>query len=250
MARLPRLRGRSRSGAAKARRPLGPWAWFLVLLALLGALVAWLASGAARLPDDDAVSARLVHGVVLAAVIGAGIIHGRRIGFRGALGAAFAWLAIGAGLVLVYSYRFELEGAWQRIAGELVPDRAMVAEGRALSFRRAADGHFYVAAAVNGAAIRFLVDTGASTTVLDPRDAARAGLDPAGLAYTQRFRTASGMVAGAPVTLERVEIGPVVLRDVRASVNAVPLGTSLLGISTLAEFRRWRVEDDTLVLEY
>jgi aspartyl protease family protein len=230
-------------------RRLGPWAWFVILAIALGALVAWLASGAGGWPADHAGGAQLVQGVALAALIGAGLIHGRRLGFKGALGAAFAWLALGAGLVLAYSYRFEAERAWNRIASELVPGRAVTSHGT-LTVRRAADGHVYIRTRVNGADIRFLVDTGATSTVLDPRDAVRAGLDPRALSFSQTFRTANGIVRGAPVTLARIEIGQILLRDVRASVNEVGLGTSLLGISTLGRFNRWRVEDGTLTLEY
>jgi aspartyl protease family protein len=211
--------------------------------------VAWLASSTGGLPDDHAGGAQLVHGVALAALIGAGLIHGRRLGFKGTLGAAFAWLAIGAGLVLAYSYRFDTERAWNRIVSELMPGRAVTTHGT-FTVRRAADGHFYIRTRINGAEVRFLIDTGATSTVLDPHDAVRVGLDPRALSFSQTFRTANGIVRGAPVTLARVEIGQVALRDVRASVNEVSLGSSLLGISTLERFRRWRVEDGTLTLEY
>ncbi|MDX1484321.1 MAG: TIGR02281 family clan AA aspartic protease [Alphaproteobacteria bacterium] len=226
------------------------WLWFAILAGALTALVLWLASSRGGLPDDAEGGSRIIHGIVLAALIAAGLIHGRRIGFKGALGAAFAWLAIGAALVLGYSYRFELGHAWQRIAGEVVPDAAMQTGARSLTVRRAADGHFYITAAVNGTSIRFLVDTGASTTVLGPREAKRIGIDPARLDFTERFRTANGLVRGAPVTLPSLTIGPVRLTNVRASVNEVPLGASLLGISTLKRFRTWTVEGDRLTLGY
>lgn len=235
----PRLRSRF----------LGPWAWFFILLAARGGLLAWLASGSGRLPDDHAEGARLLQGVLLAALIGAGVIHGRHMGLKTTLGAAFIWLALGAGLVLAYSYRFEAERVWNHLAAELVPDRIRTAQG-AIRVRRADDGHFYMRALVNGVEVRFLVDTGATTTVLDPRDAARVGFDPGQLSFSETFRTANGTVRGARVSLAQVELGPVTLRDVRASVNGAPLGTSLLGISTLERFRAWRVEDGTLTLEY
>ena len=58
------------------------------------------------------------------------------------------------------------------------------------------------------------------------------------------------MVRGAPVTLARLTLGPVQFRNVRASVNEVPLGGPLLGISTLALFKSWKVENDRLTLSY
>lgn len=231
------------------RRPLGPWAWFAIFALALTALVLWLASGAGRLPDDRVSGAQMVQGVLLAALIGAGLVQGRRIGFRGAAGAALAWLAVGAALVLAYSYRYQAQDAWRRITGEIVPDQVHAGAGR-LTVRRAADGHFYMRARVDGVEVRFLIDTGAGETVLDPRDAVRIGLDPARLRFTQSFQTANGIVRGAPVMLRSFEVGPLHLTNVRASVNAVPLGTSLLGVSTLGRFLRWHVANDTLTLEY
>jgi aspartyl protease family protein len=226
------------------------WIWFAIIAGGLTAMVLWLAAERGGLPDDPAGGSRIIHGVVLAALIAAGLIHGRRIGFKGALGAAFAWIAIGALLVLGYSYRFEFQNAWQRIAGEVVPAATTRTGPRSLTVRRADDGHFYIRGQVNGTSIRFLVDTGATTTVLGPRDAARIGIDPARLSFTQRFRTANGLVRGAPVTLPSLTIGPVRFQGVRASVNEVPLGGPLLGISTLKLFKSWKVENDRLTLTY
>ncbi|MCZ6885803.1 MAG: TIGR02281 family clan AA aspartic protease, partial [Alphaproteobacteria bacterium] len=76
------------------------------------------------------------------------------------------------------------------------------------------------------------------------------GIDPSRLVFNQRFRTANGIVRGAAVMLPRLTIGPMTLRNVRASVNEVALSDSLLGISTLARFKSWKVEDDRLTLSY
>jgi aspartyl protease family protein len=191
-----------------------------------------------------------MQGIIIASLIAAGLVHGRRIGFKGALGAAFAWLVIGAVLVLGYSYRFEAKRVWQRVSGEIVPDSATQTGTRSIQVRRASDGHFYIRTRINGTTVRFLVDTGASTTVLDRDDAIRAGIDPSRLSFNQRFRTANGIVLGASVTLPRVTIGPVALSGVRASVNGAPLSSSLLGVSTLERFRSWKVEDGRLTLTY
>ena len=226
------------------------WIWFAIFAAALTALVLWLAADRGGLPDEAAGGSRIIHGVVLAALIAAGLVHGRRIGFKGALGAAFVWIAIGAVLVLGYSYRFEAKRVWQRVSGEIMPDSPTAIGARSIQVRRADDGHFYIRAEVNGVVIRFLVDTGATTTVLSPKDAIRAGIDPSRLSFNQRFRTANGIVMGAAVMLPRLTIGPFALSGVRASVNGAPLSNSLLGISTLARFKSWKVEDGRLTLSY
>ena len=48
---------------------------------------------------------------------------------------------------------------------------------------------------VDGTAMRFLVDTGASDVVFTLEDAARLGLDPSRLEFSDRMTTANGVVA-------------------------------------------------------
>src|SRR2546423_15539106 len=48
--------------------------------------------------------------------------------------------------------------------------------GNALVYHADKAGHFWIDAVVNGAAVRFVVDTGASTVTLTPADAAAAGV--------------------------------------------------------------------------
>lgn len=109
-------------------------------------------------------------------------------------------------------------------------------------------GHFLVDAEVNGTSVMFLVDSGASSVVLSPEDARRVGLPPDRLRYTERFHTANGTVRAAPVELREIRIGQMAQRSVPASVNEVPIGVSLLGMSFLSRLERWAVEDGKLAL--
>ncbi|MCX8100973.1 MAG: TIGR02281 family clan AA aspartic protease [Geminicoccaceae bacterium] len=111
-------------------------------------------------------------------------------------------------------------------------------------------GHFYLEARVHGEPIRFVVDTGASAVVLDPEDARRIGLAPERLRFSERFRTANGLVRVAPVTLRELRIGQLALPHLPAVVNEAPIGVSLLGTSFLARLQGWRVEGGRLLLEW
>jgi aspartyl protease family protein len=111
-------------------------------------------------------------------------------------------------------------------------------------------GHFYLEARVDGEPIRFVVDTGASAVVLDPEDARRIGLGPERLRFTERFRTANGLVRVAPVTLRELRIGQLAMPYLPAVVNEAPIGVSLLGTSFLARLAAWRVEGGRLHLEW
>ena len=113
---------------------------------------------------------------------------------------------------------------------------------------RAADGHFYADARVNGTPVRFLVDTGASTIALTGRDAAAMGLawDPA--AVVMVAQGASGPVYGVTVMLDRVELGHHSATQVPAMVVPEGLGISLLGQSFLSTVPAVKMAGETMVL--
>ncbi len=119
---------------------------------------------------------------------------------------------------------------------------------RALTIRASAGGHFMIEADVDGADIRFMVDTGATEVVLTPEDAVRIGFDLRARNFTRQFNTAGGVIRAAPVTLRRLRIGQFVLRDVEAWVNEAPLVVSLLGMSFLKRLDGYEVLDGKLIL--
>jgi aspartyl protease family protein len=123
------------------------------------------------------------------------------------------------------------------------------ANSRSLTIRAGADGHFAVDARVDGRRIAFVVDTGASQITLRESDAARLGLHPSPRDYRVRINTANGEGRAAVVELGMVEIGNIVVRDLRALV--VPdqaLSVNLLGMSFLSRVR-FAHERGRLVLE-
>ena len=165
------------------------------------------------------------------------------------------WVAFGLFLVTSYSYRQELSAVLYRVAGELIPaGQTMVVEtedksAHAVRVRRRFDGHFSVRAAINGQAMLLLVDTGASTVVLKPADAARAGVDTSELSYSVPVQTANGLAYAAPVHLRTVTIGPLVIHNVDALV-AKPgsVNENLLGMSFLMRLRSYEFSKDFLTL--
>ena len=113
--------------------------------------------------------------------------------------------------------------------------------------KRATDGHYYARAEVNGAEIRFLVDSGASIVALSRADAMRAGIAVNDGEFTDTAQTAGGTVQMKPVTLDRVSIGPVVAERVRAAVLPGE-GISLLGQSFLTRIREVEISNGEMRL--
>ena len=115
--------------------------------------------------------------------------------------------------------------------------------------RSAANGHFYLDAEIDGEGIAVMVDTGASIVALRQTDARRAGIRVHRDDFNLPLSTANGTAYAAPVTLDRVAVDDIEIRNVRAVV--VPdeqLSISLLGTSFLNKLRRFEVSDGTLVL--
>jgi aspartyl protease family protein len=167
---------------------------------------------------------------------------------------AVTWLALGLGLVTLYAYKDDLMPIAARVVGELLPGSAMTVEESTnglteVRLRRRLDGHFTANVEVNGKTISMIVDTGASTIVLRPEDAAKAGIDVSRLTYKVPVLTANGRTVAARVYVDKVAIGPLDRQRVEALVAQPGAMTqSLLGMSFLSRLRSYEFSGDFLTL--
>ncbi|MFC7290329.1 TIGR02281 family clan AA aspartic protease [Hirschia litorea] len=119
----------------------------------------------------------------------------------------------------------------------------------AASLRKRPDGHYWAQARVDNLyQINFMVDTGASICVLTPEDARRLGYDFATMEKDIKIKTASGSTYGASITIKRLEIGRVLLKDVDAVVLDDNLEQSLLGMSFLERLTSWEVSKAAIII--
>ena len=176
------------------------------------------------------------------------LLSRRDLDFKKVLKYLAAWAAVGFVVVALYAYRFEFSDFKSRIAGELNPAKARVGKEGELIINLAQDGHFYLNTKINGAPIRFMIDTGASDLVLSIADAKKVGIDVKNLNFNKVYQTANGKSFGASIVLEEVEVANVKFVKVGASVNNAPMGVSLLGMSFLRQFRKYEFYQDRLVL--
>jgi aspartyl protease family protein len=110
---------------------------------------------------------------------------------------------------------------------------------------RSPDGHFYADAQVNGAPVRFMIDTGATIVALTRDDAQRAGIQFG--SDRALVRGVGGPVEVIPVTIDRLAIGSLAATQVDAAV-ADDLGVSLLGQSFLSRVGSVEIRGDRMVL--
>ncbi len=141
-------------------------------------------------------------------------------------------------------------GASQPVLAKRNGSARAPAAGSEIVLQAGPHGHFMVDAVVNGEALRFLVDTGASSIFLTPRDAEKIGLTPARLTFSERYDTANGEIRAAPVNLRSLRIGQLEFYDLPASVGEAPGSVSLLGMTFLKRFDSYQVSGDTLTLAW
>ncbi len=108
-------------------------------------------------------------------------------------------------------------------------------------------GHFLGQGSINGRAVQFLVDTGASSVALSVSDAERLGLNyqagqPIGLS------TANGVTRGWRLVLDSVRLGDVEVFGVEAVVTPQGMPFVLLGNSYLSRFDMKR-DNDQMTLD-
>lgn len=138
-------------------------------------------------------------------------------------------------------------------AASLRPEQAALAApaptAAPASIRKAADGHYWAEANVNGKAVRFLVDTGATAVALTLDDAKRLGIDTAHLSYSYDVITADGKARAAMVKLASISIAGAKVDNVDALVIEKGLGASLLGMSYLGRLRAFEATQTALILK-
>ncbi|WP_137888588.1 TIGR02281 family clan AA aspartic protease [Pseudomonas sp. 2FE] len=118
-----------------------------------------------------------------------------------------------------------------------------------LSIAKGVGGHYWIAGAVDGHPVQFLVDTGATSVALNDAQAKRLGIDYRVEGQPMMVSTASGTAKAWRITLKRVKVGGLEVLGVEAVVleGAAPT-EALLGMSFLNRVG-WREEQGVLVLE-
>ena len=195
--------------------------------------------------------------VAMALVVAGGIIRkplplaGGLLRFIGNIGLIYAMLTAILQVARGNGYGFDLplpgalSGATASDAGGQV---AQSVSGRETSVPMAPDGHFWVRAQVNGVSRRFLVDTGATLTTLSPDSADLANIRPKRWGSQVVLNTANGATTGSLATIDRLQVGNVVARNIDAVV-APGLGeTNVLGMNFLSRLAGWRVEEGRMIL--
>lgn len=181
-------------------------------------------------------------------------------GARQAVSAGAAWCVLAGAVAFSLAFFNEIKGVARDVLGlapiegapvSAAPARvARSAPGPIAEIHASNHGHYFARAEINGRPVDVLIDSGASLVALAYDDARRAGVNVRPSDFTQRVSTANGFARVAPVVLDRVSIGDVMVRNVAAAVSEPgALETSLLGMSFLGRLQRVDMRSGTLVLQ-
>jgi len=155
----------------------------------------------------------------------------------------------GVTLISVERDRATIESGGKRrvlVRGQTYSTSAPGADRQSVTMSAGAGGHFMVDGQINGGAIRFMVDTGATAIAIPASDANRLRID-----YRKgrpgTTQTASGPTAMYIVRLDRVRVGAIELQNIDAIVIEQGLTVALLG-NTFLNRMEMRREGQTMTL--
>ena len=157
---------------------------------------------------------------------------------------ALAWVAIfGAGFVL-FTFRDNLGWVAQRLKSEAIG--TPVEQGQETRIPMAIDGHFWVTAKLNGHDVKFLIDSGATTTTIDLDTAKAAGVKVSAR-RDQYVRTGNGIIRVSSGRADELTIGGIRRRNVGLEI-ADNDDLNVLGMNYLSSLSGWGVEGRWLVM--
>jgi aspartyl protease family protein len=173
---------------------------------------------------------------------------------------AIAWVVLIFGGYLLFRAIEPQITKWQqdRRSGDVMiaPDSAgpqssatETVGGTVLKVPMSNDGHYWVDAQVNGQSVRFLIDSGASTTALGQQTASTLALLPDSGSNMVMVQTANGPVSAQRAIVAEMDVGPIRATQLPVIVSPAFGTVNVLGMNFLGKLKSWRVEDGVMILE-
>jgi aspartyl protease family protein len=163
--------------------------------------------------------------------------------------AAFAWIAIFAALFAIFSFRFEFKTVWERVKDDISGTAGQSVSGEEITIRRQDDGHYWLQLDVNGKPVRFMIDSGATTTAVNGKTARETGIEVDTDGYPVFLNTANGSVAAQRGIIQSLKIGTHEIGQHNVVVSESFGDTNVLGMNFLDSMQSWKVEANVMTLK-
>lgn len=151
------------------------------------------------------------------------------------------WVMIFLAAFVAFALKDDIIGFANQVIDERRAESTGVAVGRNLEIRQSLDGHFWVDAKLNGQDVRFLIDSGATTTSISARTAERAGIEQRG-GMPAIVQTANGTITVQRGRADRLEVGHIVREDLAVHISEGFGETNVIGMNFLSSLSGWGVE--------
>ena len=173
----------------------------------------------------------------------------RRLPLGQSLKMVLAWLLIfGAGFI-AFTLKDDFFALGRRAYAEIRGDNVVSSGHGEIIIRQSDDGHFYINGEVNGHAVRFLVDSGATVTTLSRATARNTGVEPAG-GFGVMVDTANGSAMMDRGTVDRLKVGPIERGSMAVHISRLEEDDlNVIGMNFLSTLSAWGVEGRTLRLK-
>lgn len=158
------------------------------------------------------------------------------------------WVIIFLAAFVAFAMKDDIVGFAQQVMDERRAESTGLQVGEELQIKQSLDGHFWVDAEVNGKPVRFLVDSGATTTSINGKTARRVGVEMRG-GLPAVVQTANGIVSVDRGRAGRVQVGLIVREDLAVHVSDGFGETNVLGMNFLSSLSGWGVEKNRLILK-
>jgi aspartyl protease family protein len=158
------------------------------------------------------------------------------------------WVVIFLAVFVAFSLKDDIVELANHVLDERKAESTGLQVGEELRIKQSLDGHFWVEAKLNSESVRFLVDSGATTTSISTETAARAGIERRG-GLPAVVRTANGVVQVDRGRAERLQVGSIAREDMAVHISPAFGDMNVLGMNFLSSLSSWRVEGRWLILK-
>lgn len=190
----------------------------------------------------------LIWGVVCVILLISSLVA-RRMPLNQVAKMALAWVAIFSALFAIFSFRTEFQTIWERVKSDFAGTSNQSVNAQTIEIKRRDDGHYWLQLEVNGKAVPFLIDSGATTTAINENTAIETSIDIDRSGYPVIISTANGRVAAKRGTIQTISIGPHRIEKHPVVVSESFGDTNVLGMNFLDGMKSWKVEGNVMTLQ-
>jgi aspartyl protease family protein len=180
-------------------------------------------------------------------LVGSGLLV-RRLPIGQSIRMVLAWLLIFGAAFLAFTLKDNFLALGRRAYAEVTGDNVVATGHGEIRIRQSDDGHFWINGEVNGHAVHFLVDSGATVTTLSRGTAQSAGVTSDG-GFGVIVDTANGSAMFDRGIADRLKVGPIERGSLAVQISRGDDNLDVIGMNFLSTLSAWGVEGRTLVLK-